>query len=483
MTDGETTVPRAAPLTRHGPWRRRYRQVVSLIDLAVIAATCAVALALHTAGFGPGRVSIWLGGGVLAAWWIALQGLGSVDEHVLADGTREYQRVVRASITTFALTCTALVFAEATVPRVFLILVFVGGTPALLAGRKAVRSWVVRRREHGALSTSVLVIGGTAAARSIVDHLIRHRSAGLHVTGVWVPDRPSRADDTLSSADGEVPVLDESHDLDHALRTSGASAVIVTDTEHLGHQGLKELAWELHERDVDLMVSPHVIDVATTRVTLQSVGTMSLLHLEEPKFEEAQRWEKAVFDRLFALAAVVALSPVLLATALAVRLGSRGPILYRSERVGLHGEPFQMLKFRSMVDNADDLRDGLASDADGLLFKMREDPRVTRVGKALRRFSLDELPQLFNVLRGDMSIVGPRPPLPAEVEQYDEHAGRRLLVKQGITGLWQVSGRSNLSWEDTLRLDIDYVENWSLLRDLQIIWRTVRAVLRGDGAY
>lgn len=476
-------MPRPAPLTRRGPWRRRYRQVVSVLDLVIIATTCIVSLAVHTAGFGPGRVSVWLGGGVLVAWWSSLQVLGSVDEHVLGDGTREYQRVVRAAITTFALTCTVLVFAEAVVPRVFLILVFLGGTPALLLGRKAVRSWVLRRRRRGALSTSVLVIGGMPSARSIIDHLLRHRAAGLHVTGVWVPDQLELAHDSLPSRDGPVPVLDGSHDLDHALRTSEAWAVIVTDTEHLGHQGLRELAWELHERQVDLMVSPHVIDVATTRVALQSVGTMSLLHLESPTFEQAQRWEKAVFDRVFALAAVVVLSPVLALTALAVRLGSPGPVLYRSERVGLHGEPFRMLKFRSMVDDADQLRDGLASDSDGVLFKMREDPRVTRVGKVLRRFSLDELPQLFNVLRGDMSIVGPRPPLPSEVEQYDEHAGRRLLVKQGITGLWQVSGRSNLSWEDTLRLDIDYVENWSLLRDLQIIWRTIRAVLRADGAY
>jgi exopolysaccharide biosynthesis polyprenyl glycosylphosphotransferase len=210
---------------------------------------------------------------------------------------------------------------------------------------------------------------------------------------------------------------------------------------------------------------------------------MPFLHLEKPQYEGATRWGKVVFDRTFAGAAVLALTPILIAAAIAVKVSSAGPVLYRSERIGVGGVPFEMLKFRSMVVDAEEIKQQLTSDTGGVLFKMKDDPRVTRVGRVLRRFSIDELPQLLNVLRGDMSIVGPRPPLRSEVEAYDEGVGRRLLVKQGITGLWQVSGRSDLSWDDTVRLDLDYVENWSLMRDVQIIWRTLRAVVRSDGAY
>jgi exopolysaccharide biosynthesis polyprenyl glycosylphosphotransferase len=280
-----------------------------------------------------------------------------------------------------------------------------------------------------------------------------------------------------------VPVLGNTRSLNDALTLADAGAVFVTDTEHLGPNGLKDLTWNLQATGVDLMVSPNVVDVATPRITLRSVGAMPFLHLEKPQYEGATRWGKVVFDRTFATLALLLLSPVLLAAALAVKLTSSGPVLYRSERIGVGGVPFEMLKFRSMVNDADEVKAQLESDSDGVLFKMKNDPRVTKVGALLRRYSIDELPQLLNVLRGDMSIVGPRPPLRSEVEQYGEGVHRRLLVKQGITGLWQVSGRSDLSWEDAVRLDLDYVENWSLVRDIQIIWRTVKAVLLSDGAY
>jgi len=267
------------------------------------------------------------------------------------------------------------------------------------------------------------------------------------------------------------------------LEIADAGAVIVTDTEHLGHTGLKELTWDLQAQGVDLLVSPNVVDISTPRITLRHVAAMPFLHLEKPQYEGATRWSKVLFDRAFAAGALVALAPVLIVSALAVRFTSRGPVLYRSERIGVGGEPFEMLKFRSMVADAEAQKSALESDQAGVLFKVRSDPRVTKVGAILRRFSIDELPQLINVLRGDMSIVGPRPPLRAEVEKYEEGVGRRLLVKQGITGLWQVSGRSDLSWDDTVRLDLDYVENWSLGRDMKIIWLTVKAVVAGRGAY
>ena len=197
------------------------------------------------------------------------------------------------------------------------------------------------------------------------------------------------------------------------------------------------------------------------------------------------RWSKALVDRAGAFTLLVLLSPVLLAVAIAVRLDSPGPSLYRHRRIGLEGRQFGVWKFRSMVQGADQLHQDLVDEQGGvtLLFKMRRDPRVTRVGAFIRRYSLDELPQLLNVLVGDMSLVGPRPQVDEEVAAYDDHTHRRLLVRPGITGLWQVSGRSDLSIEESQRLDLYYVENWSMLGDLAILAKTVRAVLRHDGAY
>jgi exopolysaccharide biosynthesis polyprenyl glycosylphosphotransferase len=248
---------------------------------------------------------------------------------------------------------------------------------------------------------------------------------------------------------------------------------------------MRELAWALEDRDVNLLVAPNVVDVAGPRVHLEAHGNMPLMYLSGPSYSRARTMRRALFDRTFAALVLLFSSPVLLVAMLAIRLSGRGPIFYRSERIGTHGVPFQMLKLRTMVHGADQMREELEhhNDAAGPLFKVRDDPRVTRVGRILRRYSIDELPQFVNVLRGDMSVVGPRPPLRAEVDAYSDHMRRRLLVKQGITGLWQVSGRSDLSWEDSIRLDLDYVENWTMMRDMQIIVRTARAVLASHGAY
>jgi exopolysaccharide biosynthesis polyprenyl glycosylphosphotransferase len=213
---------------------------------------------------------------------------------------------------------------------------------------------------------------------------------------------------------------------------------------------------------------------------------LPLLHVEEPEFAGFKRVVKGAMDRLAAGLAVLLLVPVLGAIAVAVRLDSPGPVLFRQTRIGRGGREFTMLKFRTMVVDAEARRGDLLAlnqNADGLLFKMADDPRVTRVGRVLRRFSVDELPQLFNVLSGRMSLVGPRPPLPAEVALYDDSVRRRLLVKPGLTGLWQVSGRSDLTWEESVRLDLRYVENWSLLLDIMILWKTGFAVVRARGAY
>jgi exopolysaccharide biosynthesis polyprenyl glycosylphosphotransferase len=260
-----------------------------------------------------------------------------------------------------------------------------------------------------------------------------------------------------------------------AVRLCDANTVVVLASPDLGPEQLRRMAWDLERTSAELMVGPSLVDVAASRLSIRQVTGLPLLRVEQPRFRRARRMAKATFDRVAAVAAVLVLSPLLAGIAVAIRLSSRGPALHRQTRVGKEGKPFAMLKFRSMVVDAESLREQLLekSDRDGILFKLHNDPRVTRVGAWLRRHSLDELPQLFNVVGGSMSLVGPRPPLPSEVAQYGDDVRRRLLVRPGITGPWQVGGRSDLSWEEAVRLDLDYIDNWTLATDLLIMWRTV----------
>ena len=248
---------------------------------------------------------------------------------------------------------------------------------------------------------------------------------------------------------------------------------------------LRELAWELEETGTDLCVAPALLDVAGPRTTIRPVAGLPLLQVDHPELAGGKQAIKAIFDKTIAGLALILLAPLFAVIAVAIRLDDRGPVFFRQTRVGLDGRTFKLCKFRTMVVDAEQRLAELEAlnEGAGVLFKMRQDPRVTKVGAWLRRWSLDELPQLLNVLNGDMSLVGPRPALPREVARYGDHMRRRLVVKPGITGLWQVSGRSGLPWEEAFRLDLRYVDNWSLALDLQILWKTWSAVIRGSGAY
>jgi exopolysaccharide biosynthesis polyprenyl glycosylphosphotransferase len=267
---------------------------------------------------------------------------------------------------------------------------------------------------------------------------------------------------------------------------SQADTVALTSSGELGPEGIRDLSWQLEKLGVDLVVSPGIVDVAGPRLTVRPVADLPLIHVDKPQYHGAKRFQKRAFDVCFSLAALLAASPIMVFAALAVKATRPGPVFYRAERIGLDGVPFRMIKFRTMIDGADRRLSEVASLNDsvgGVLFKAREDPRITRAGKFLRRYSIDELPQFINVLRGEMSVVGPRPPLRCEVETYDHRVRRRLLVRPGITGLWQVSGRSDLCWDDSVRLDLSYVENWSMLNDLVIAAKTIGAVCGANGAY
>jgi exopolysaccharide biosynthesis polyprenyl glycosylphosphotransferase len=268
------------------------------------------------------------------------------------------------------------------------------------------------------------------------------------------------------------------------VRTMGCDAVAVTSDDATRYNYLRELAWSLEGAGVELLVDPGLVEVAGPRMHIRPLMGFPLLHVEEPHFTGWRRGVKRVSDLVLASVGLVLLAPVLLAIAAVVKLQDGGPVIFRQTRVGRGGQLFTMLKFRSMVTDAETRKADLMSrnEGNGGLFKLRADPRITRVGRILRDFSLDELPQLFNVLAGSMSLVGPRPHLASELAQMPTAASRRSLVTPGLTGLWQVSGRSNLEGDDAIRLDLRYVENWSLTLDLQILWKTISAVVAKRGA-
>jgi exopolysaccharide biosynthesis polyprenyl glycosylphosphotransferase len=316
----------------------------------------------------------------------------------------------------------------------------------------------------------------------MASRLRRERYHGLEVIGGCLPP----AEDGLRVIPGvELPVYGCFDAIGDAVAAAGADTVIVLSCPEFDGVALRRLAWRLESDDVDLIVASSLVDVAGDRTTIRPVDGLPMLHVEHPTLGGARRVVKTIFDRVGAAALLILLAPLIAVIALAIRVDSPGPVLFRQTRVGRDGREFTIVKFRSMVVDAAarlvELRQ--RNDCDGVLFKMREDPRVTRVGRWLRRYSVDELPQLFNVLFGQMSLVGPRPPLLEEVAAYPDDLRRRLVVRPGMTGLWQVSGRANLPWEEAVRLDLRYVENWTLSLDLVILLRTVRAVVRSSGAY
>jgi exopolysaccharide biosynthesis polyprenyl glycosylphosphotransferase len=330
----------------------------------------------------------------------------------------------------------------------------------------------------------VLVVGRNDQVMTLKRHLEERPADGYVVVASCVPRGDMPLDDAVDEPEFERLGRTEMDILAGVDQYDVEVVAVAADPELAGHS-LRKLSWALEQRGVELIVSPGIVEVAGPRISIRPVAGLSLLHLERPSVSGGPHVLKSIFDRVVGCLLLFAVSPILLVTAILVKLTSRGPVLFRQTRVGRGGEQFEMLKFRTMVVDAEERKADLHALNEGnkVLFKLRDDPRVTRIGRYLRRFSIDELPQLVNVLRGDMSLVGPRPPLPAEVAQYAIDDARRMLVKPGLTGLWQVSGRSDLTWEESMRLDLRYADNWSIALDLLILWKTARAVLGSDGAY
>ncbi len=364
------------------------------------------------------------------------------------------------------------------ITRGFVIVALPLGLVLLLLGRLLTRQWVQRQRLHGHLRHRVVVVGDHAAATALAAQLAREPYAGFSLVGVCLP--VGSAGETPEG----LPVLGGIEETLDVVRRHGADTVAVAASSDVAPDLVRRLAWSLEGSGVDLVVAPAVTDVAGPRIAVRPVGGLPLLYVDEPTFTGGTRVLKRGIDLVGAGIGLLLLSPLLLGVAAAIRLTSKGPALFRQTRIGKDGAEFRVVKFRTMYSDAETRRAELshANETDGLLFKIADDPRITPLGRALRRASIDELPQLLNVVRGDMSLVGPRP-LPVKDSDFEGHVRRRLLARPGITGLWQVSGRSDTSWDDAVRLDLYYVENWSLSLDLAILMRTVLAVFRGEGAY
>jgi exopolysaccharide biosynthesis polyprenyl glycosylphosphotransferase len=461
-------------------WVRRHRRWLLATETVLAAAVAAVVLLARADDADATRELLWASLSLVVAWPALLGITGAYEERTFGIGSDEFRRVSRAGLMLLAGLGFVSYAGELYLSRALV----VGAVPALavltLLERYGARRLLHRQRSQGHGVKRVVVVGRGGAVLELVDRLQRTQHAGLQVVAACVtPDDRSRV---ARAADLPVAGLDDVLDV---ARRMQADTIAVTSASETAAQYLRTLSWQLEGTGLELLVAPGLVEVAGPRLHIRPFDGLPLLSVEQPRFSGWRRVVKGALDRSVALAALLALAPVLAGLALAVRLTSSGPVLYRQERVGLGGRHFTMLKFRSMVDGAHTQVAGLSdgNDADGLLFKIKHDPRVTPLGRHMRRFSLDELPQLVNVLRGTMSLVGPRPPLPAEVARYDSQVSRRLLVTPGLTGLWQISGRSDLPWEEAVRLDLRYVENWSLALDLQILWKTARAVVRASGAY
>jgi exopolysaccharide biosynthesis polyprenyl glycosylphosphotransferase len=385
--------------------------------------------------------------------------------------------VVQCGLALTAATAICAYVTKTEVARGYVVLALPLTTLLTLLARYGLRRSLHRRRMNGSCMRRVVAVGHRAGITDLVRTFRKERHHGMEVVAACLPE-----DVPGEMVDG-VPVLGGFADVPLVVGQLDADTVAVLACPEMDGLALRRLAWRLEKTHTELVVAPALMDVAGPRTTIRPAAGLPLLHVEHPELTGARQLVKNVFDRLVALGLLVALAPLLAGLAIAVRASSPGPALFRQTRVGRDGKLFRIVKFRTMRRDAEQLKVDLVSDEEGVLFKVRHDPRVTRLGAWMRRHSLDELPQLINVLFGHMSLVGPRPPLPEEVARYGDDVRRRLLVRPGLTGLWQVSGRSDLSWEESVRLDLRYVENWSLMLDLQILWKTGSAVARGQGAY
>lgn len=475
VTHEQLVVERRSPEARRRRWDQKYRIVLLVADALAAAAA---AFLIHAAY---GRWAVAL---VLPPTWIAVMfAHRSYDRGALGMGTEEYRRVLRGGVALPALAaCAYYLFTHDSGLLHDMTMAAVPATAIALPARYTLRRRLHRRWSRGRDRSATLLVGPSHGIMELVAVLRRGGVQELQAAGVCLSD-PENATDIRKLG---LPVLGGVGDMNDVVRALGIGTVVVLPAPEYDASVLRRMSWTAAVQGVDFLLAPMLADVSASRLAVRPTNGVPLVRIQAPNLSPVSRLPKELLDRSFAGVLLVLLALPMLLVALIVRLDSSGPALFRQQRVGRYGDHFTMLKFRTMRQDSEALRtelEHLNQNSDGLLFKVKEDPRITRVGSFLRRSSLDELPQLINVVKGHMSLVGPRPPLPEEVEAYTPDINRRLLVKPGLTGLWQVSGRSDLPWDEAVRLDLGYVDNWSMGLDLSILLRTGSAVVRGTGAY
>ncbi len=473
---------RATDTRKRRPWLGSYRTRAVGGDAVVAALAASACFVLR---FGTPQVyDAYLLILVPLVWVAALALTGSYRVSLLGSGSDEYRAICRAMSILAGLVAVVSYVGALELPRGIVLPLI----PTVLLGTLLVH-WVVRKslvraRVAGHNMMSTVVVGRGDSVAEMIREFKSAPETGMNVVGACV----SGLDDVMWSGVQEiegVPVFGPPESALAAVDFLEADVLAVSSHPDLTGAPLRRLGWALAERQVDLLVSPGIVEVAGPRLSLRPAAGLSMLHVERPINSGSRMFAKRLLDGALGALVTLAALPVLVFIGLLVKTTSRGPVFFLQERVGVRGESFKMIKFRSMVVDAEARMAGIARDGqvNAVLFKDRRDPRITAVGRVIRKFSLDELPQLFNVLLGDMSLVGPRPPLRREVDLYEPDAVQRLRVRPGMTGLWQISGRSDLDYEQSIRLDLWYVDNWSPILDLQILVRTFKAVIGGRGAY
>lgn len=470
-------------------WAQRYRTKLRLTDSAVIVLAVSVALVVRFGVNGipavPGSFSAnyWLVSLlIVAAWLTTLALFHTRDSRVIGVGASEYKQVVNASVITFGMLAIAFLILHIDIARLYFVLALPIGIVVLVLERWLWRKWLLHQRKFGHYLSRVIVVGNREDVQYVVSQINTKSGAAYYIVGAALENGIG---EEISAGERTVPIVSDFDNVASAAAAMGVDTVIVAGQPSGGSSYIRNLGWDLEGTSAELVLSSRLTDVAGPRIHFRPVDGLPLIHVEIPRFEGGRHALKRTLDVVTTGLAMLLLLPVLAVIAVLIKMDSPGPVLFRQQRCGRNGQMFRMIKFRSMVQSAEDDLAGLLdqNEAAGVLFKIRNDPRITRIGRVLRKYSLDELPQLWNIFVGEMSLVGPRPPLPEEVQVYETHVHRRLYIKPGLTGMWQVNGRSNLSWEDSVRLDLYYVENWSLAGDLMIIWRTFKTVIQPVGAY
>ncbi|MGJ4844534.1 sugar transferase [Leifsonia sp. Le1] len=470
--------PRATAPSR-GPWLTDTLIVAVAVHIAQLFRFTADASVLSVGGVAFDYVAV--SAVLVVVWSGSLVAFHSYDPRIMGVGEDEYRRVLVSSVSAFGGIAIVAFMLQIDIARGYLVIALPLGALALCANRRIWRGWLARRRRAGEYLARVLLVGSVDDVAFTAAALRSSPGAGFAVAAVATDTSPA-----MSANGDELPArVSDIAGAAEAAANLRVDAVVIAGELPGGRTALRSLGWDLERVGIELVVSSPLIGVDQLRVRHRPVGTLPLMHVELPEYFGTRRTIKRVFDAVAAGVGLVVLLPVFAVIASMIKAEDGGPVFFRQTRVGQNGARFSIVKFRTMDVRAEAMKAELAAQNEGAgpLFKLRDDPRVTPVGRFLRRFSLDELPQLWNVLVGDMSLVGPRPALPDETSEYERHEDRRLLVRPGITGLWQVSGRSDLSWEQGVGLDLDYVENWTLLRDVVILVRTASAVIRPTGAY